>query len=202
MTNSKTVISKLSRILAITGIIVLIIYLTPLIIGISGFRLTNREVNTLNLEAQTVTSRTLPPFNPALPTVNHIKIASIGVDSNIQEAVYNNYEDALKKGIWRVSDFGDPTEANMPTILAAHRFGYLAWTNTFRRKNSFYNLPKVKTGDVVAIYWRQREYIYEVYKTENTKEITDYKADLILYTCENLSGPERFFVYARYISSI
>ena len=65
---------------------------------------------------------------------------------------------------------------------------------------SFYNLPKVKVGDIITIDWQQREYKYGVYKTENGEEITDYSADLILYTCINLSGPERVFVYARLIS--
>ncbi|KKS80793.1 MAG: hypothetical protein UV56_C0008G0001, partial [Candidatus Woesebacteria bacterium GW2011_GWC1_43_10b] len=61
----------------------------------------------------------------------------------------------------------------------------------------FYSLPKLKTGDTVEIIWRQRKYLYEVYKEEEGEEITDYSADLILYTCESLSSPVRIFRYAR-----
>jgi len=138
-----------------------------------------------------------PRFDPSLTREARIAIPAIGVDSTIQESTYENYENALEKGIWRVPDFGTPYERSSPTILAAHRFGYLAWTNIYRRKNSFFNLPKLKEGDTVEIVWRQRRYVYEIYKTGKGEEIEDYSADLILYTCENLDSPVRIFKYAR-----
>ena len=138
-----------------------------------------------------------PRFDASLPLENTIRISSIGVDSEIQESTLEYYEEALKKGVWRVSDFGTPPTRNKPTIVAAHRFGYLAWNNIFRRENSFFNLPKLKEGDTVEIVWRQRKYVYEVYATEETEEISDYSADLILYTCETLSSPIRIYKYAR-----
>jgi sortase (surface protein transpeptidase) len=138
-----------------------------------------------------------PKIDPSLPLEARITIPSIGVDAEIQESTLDNYEDALKKGIWRVPDFGTPYSRNKPTIVAAHRFGYLAWTNIFRRKNSFFNLPKLKEGEIVEIIWRQRRYVYEVYATEEGGEITDYSADLILYTCQSLTSPIRIFKYAR-----
>jgi len=84
-----------------------------------------------------------------------------------------------------------------PTILAAHRFGYLAWSIPYRLKNSFYNLPKLKVGDLVEIDWGQRRYVYEVYAEGKGEEITDYTADLILYTCEAMNSSVRIFRYAR-----
>jgi sortase (surface protein transpeptidase) len=138
-----------------------------------------------------------PRFDPKITKENRLKIPAIGVDTQIQEATAGNFEEALKKGPWRVSDFGTPAERAAPTILAAHRYGYLAWTNTFRRKNSFYNLPKLEKGDTVEVYWKQRRYIYEVYAQDKGDTITDYQADLILYTCEVLNSPVRIFSYAR-----
>ena len=138
-----------------------------------------------------------PRFDPKITKENRLKIPSIGVDTAIQEATAENYEEALKKGPWRVSDFGTPSERSAPTILAAHRYGYLVWTNTFRRKNSFFNLTKLEAGDTVEVYWKQRRYIYEVYGQDKGEKITDYSADLILYTCEVLSSPVRIFSYAR-----
>lgn len=138
-----------------------------------------------------------PRFDASLSLENRIRIPSIGVDTVIQESTLEYYEEALKKGIWRVSDFGTPYTRNKPTIMAAHRFGYLAWTNIFRRENSFFSLPKLKEGDIVEIIWRQRKYVYEVYATEESEKISDYSGDLILYTCETLSSPIRIYKYAR-----
>jgi sortase (surface protein transpeptidase) len=138
-----------------------------------------------------------PRFDASLPLENRIRIPSIGVDTEIQESTLEYYEEALKKGVWRVSDFGTPYTRNKPTIMAAHRFGYLAWTSIFRRENSFFNLPKLKEGDIVEVIWRQRKYVYEVYATEEGEEISNYSADLILYTCEVLNSPVRIYKYAR-----
>lgn len=138
-----------------------------------------------------------PVFDSKLPRETTIKISEIGVDAVINEATLDNYEEALRKGIWRVSDFGTPADKSKPMILAAHRFGYLEWSNLYRRKNSFYNLPKLKTGDQVEIVYKQRKYVYEIYADSRGDEITDYSADLILYTCETLNSKVRIFKYAR-----
>ncbi len=138
-----------------------------------------------------------PEYDPNLPEENRIVISSIGVDTQVEEATAENYEVALRKGVWRVSDFGTPHGREMPTILAAHRYGYLRWNNSYRRENSFFNLPKLNLNDKVEIVWRQRKYVYEIYAQERGEEITDYSADLILYTCESLNSPVRLFKYAR-----
>ena len=199
---------KISRILAVVGIALIIFTYAPSVwywaqsqIGnySTSFALSQTELTKLSVYSNAQKPTTTPAFDPKLSVINHLSIASIGVDTDIQEATLDNYEEALKKGVWRVSDFGAPNETGTPVILAAHRFGYLAWTNLFRHKNSFFNLPKVKTGDTVSIIWRQRKYTYEVYAVGKGTEITDYSADLILYTCENLAGPEREFVYGRLI---
>lgn len=164
---------------------------------VANFQLSQTEVKLLTVTGDTHERTYEPSFDPKLPLTNHLTIPSIGVDTDIQEATYDNYEEALKRGVWRVSNFGAPNGTGKPVILAAHRFGYLAWTNLYRRENSFYNLPKLKIGDTVEIIYQQRKYLYEVYATAKGSEITDYSADLILYTCETLTGPERIFVYAR-----
>jgi sortase (surface protein transpeptidase) len=138
-----------------------------------------------------------PTFDANLPVTNSISIPSVKIKTEIEEAIDQSYEDALRKGVWRVNDFGTPYNRESPTILAAHRFGYLNWSLDFRLHNSFYNLPKVETGDVVEVVWRQRKYVYGVYKKEESKEITDYNADLILYTCEDLTSDMRVIVYAK-----
>lgn len=138
-----------------------------------------------------------PRYDASLPKENMLIIPSLGIETKIGEATYENFEDALKEGVWRAPDFSTPYERSNPTILAAHRYGYLAWSNLFRRKSSFYNLPKLEEGEIVKVIWRQREYTFEVYGTEEGEKISDYSADLILYTCESLNSPERIFKYAR-----
>lgn len=203
---SKTLL-KISRILAYLGIfLILVAYIPSLIFWVQGlggadnFQLSQNEVTSLSVE-NSEGPEYLPPYDPKLPKQNKLTIKAIGVDAVIQEATYDNYEQALKKGVWRVSDFGSPTSTHKSTILAAHRYGYLAWTNSFRRTNSFFNLPKLKVGDVVEIVWQQRKYKYEIYAEGRGEEISDYSADLILYTCESLNGPVRIFKYAKLIKT-
>jgi sortase (surface protein transpeptidase) len=140
-----------------------------------------------------------PPIDPLLGQDSWILIPAIGVKTQIQEAPLADYETALRKGVWRVPDFGDPYSRDKPTILAAHRFGYLAWTNKYRQANSFLSLPKLKLGDKVELIWKQRRYIYQVYGEGEGEEINDYQADLILYTCKFLESPIRIFKYAKLV---
>lgn len=138
-----------------------------------------------------------PRYDATLPQGATLKVPAVGIDTTLQEATRENFEEALKKGVWRANDAGTPYDRSKPTVLAAHRFGYLAWSNIFRRKNSFYNLPKLAVGDTVEIVYKQRKYLYEVYAEGKGEQIGDYTADLILYTCEDLTSPVRIFKYAR-----
>lgn len=141
-----------------------------------------------------ITEPVLPDLDPSLPKENGLIIDKIGVKGEIREG--SDWENILKKGIWRVPDFGTPESTSRPLILAAHRWGYLDWSAAFRQLNSFYNLPKLAVDDTVEVIWNQRPYKYQVYATSTDTKITDYSADLILYTCQMWNSPERFFVYA------
>ena len=141
---------------------------------------------------------TIPPFNPDLPEGYFVLIPKIGVNSPIGDT--KDYRKALLKGTWIVSDYGTPEKDTLPIILAAHRFGYTSWTNEFRNRISFYNLPKTQKGDKISIYWNQREYIYEIYASEESTYISDYTAELILYTCKYFNSPVRIFRYANRVN--
>lgn len=144
-------------------------------------------------EVEEKKERPLPPLDESLPTENMIKVSSIGVDSKIIEN--SDPYKGLLKGTWIVPDFGRPNQNDLPVIIAAHRFGYTSWSSQFRYTSSFYNLPKTKVGDRVQIIWEQRLYEYEVYKIDDNTQITDYDADLILYTCRMYNSPIRVFRY-------
>lgn len=201
-------ISKLAKLMAILGIIFLAISFTPSLWywastsgknTVSGLLYQTAVAQEGETAHQVAVEAYQPRFDPALSISSSLKIPSIGVNTEIYEATKENYEEALKKGVWRASDSGTPFNRTEPTILAAHRFGYLAWSNIFRRQHSFYNLPKLKVGDTVEITYKQRKYLYEVYGESEGEDISDYSADLVLYTCENLNSPVRIFKYARLI---
>jgi len=142
-------------------------------------------------------SNYLPEINENLPQDNWLEIPFIGVRSLIHET--QNPEDALDQGVWLDPAFGVPGEGKT-VILAAHRYGWKWWwKDEYWRYNSFYNLPETEVGDVVEITYGQRKFVYEIYLATEGEEITDFNADLILYTCKYLDSPIRYFRYARLI---
>jgi sortase (surface protein transpeptidase) len=138
-----------------------------------------------------------PPLDTSLPTENRLIVSKLGIDTPIVEEPTERYEEAFRRGVWRVPDFGTSYDRELPMILAAHRFGYLNWSVKYRLANSFYNLPKLQPGGQVEVIWNQRRYIYEIYAQEEGKEISQYTADLVLYTCKFLESDVRIFRYGR-----
>lgn len=137
---------------------------------------------------------TLPPIDLNLPKGNTLLIPSIGVNGPINEGT--DSKKALYKGIWRTPDWGTPEDFTKPTILAAHRFGYIEWSANFRKTNSFTNLPNLKVGDEVIILWNQRKFQYKITAIEEATQISTLRSDLVLYTCKHLKSPIRIVVFA------
>lgn len=168
---------------------------------------TSREITAnaaVELPVAETVSTTQISKDVSLPDGHYLSIPKIGLDTVIWEGALDNYESALRKGVWRVDDFATPDtslgEFDRPVILAAHRFGYIDWSQEYRLKNSFYNLPDLKTGDEIEIVWDKHRYKYQVTKVEEGTEITDYSSDLIMYTCKFLVSPIRIVVYAKLIN--
>lgn len=139
----------------------------------------------------------LPPVDPTLPLQNRLVIEKIGVDTEIGGG--EDWEEALRVGAWREGKLGTP-EDRLPMMVAAHRFGYLAWTNRYRRENSFFNLPKLENGDQVEIIWNQRRFVYEIYEGYTDTQIRGFDFDLMLYTCEVLNSDRRVVRLARWVN--
>lgn len=142
--------------------------------------------------------KTLPEKDISLPDGYYIDIPSVGIYSKI--SVTSKYSDALKVGSWIVPEYGTPEKDALPIIIASHRFGYSNWSREERNKISFYKLPSTKLNDEVYIYWNQRKYIYKIYSLEESTYISDYDADLILYTCKYFNSPVRIFRYAQRVN--
>jgi len=140
----------------------------------------------------------VPPRDETLPEGDWLVVPRIGVRTPLRKTA--NPDEALEKGVWQVPDFGVPGDRTQPMILAAHRFGWQWWwRDEYWKYNSFYNLPETEPGDLIEIISDKRKWIYEIYAGEEGEEITDYHADLILYTCKYLQSPVRHFRYARII---
>jgi len=140
----------------------------------------------------------LPPQDPNLPLGNWLIIPRIGVRTELQATA--DSEKALETGVWMVPEYGRPGAKDKPVILAAHRYGWQWWWKTdYWKYHSFYLLPDLQPGDIVETIVDQRKYTYEIYAGEEGEEISDYFADMILYTCKYLSSPRRHFRYARLV---
>ncbi len=139
-----------------------------------------------------------PVKNPELPEGAWVNIPRIGVYSELIAS--ENPAEALDKGTWLVPDFGRPGDSSQPTIIAAHRYGWdWWWQSDYWKYNSFYLLTETQPGDRVEVIYDQRRWVYEIYDAEEGELITDYSADLILYTCKHLNSPIRHFRYARVV---
>jgi sortase (surface protein transpeptidase) len=160
----------------------------------AGPEATRQQLDPANIDERQ--KRYLPPKNEYLPEGEWVVIPRIGVYT--QRRVTQDPDEALQEGVWQVPDFGEAGDLSKPMILAAHRFGFTWWWNSdYWEYHSFYNLPELEAGDRVEIISDQRRYVYEIYKAEEGDEITDYSADLILYTCKFLNSPVRHVRYAR-----
>ncbi|MGD9129700.1 MAG: hypothetical protein PVJ09_04400 [Candidatus Woesebacteria bacterium] len=139
-----------------------------------------------------------PEFDPNLPIGDWLIIPKIGVRSQLQAT--EEADTALETGIWLVPDYGKPGDRDLPMIVAGHRYGWQWWwKDDYWRYHSFYLLPDLEPGDTIEVISSQRKWVYEIYAGEEGEEISDYEADLIVYTCKHLNSPIRHFRYAKLI---
>lgn len=137
-----------------------------------------------------------PPQNDTYQGGNKVVIPDLFMDQPILEGP-NIY--TANKGIWRLPQSSTP-EKGGNTVLIGHRFLYS------RNPAVFYNLDKLKTGDVIGVYWGNQKYRYQVNeikvvspKQTEVEAPTD-DARLTLYTCTPLwTSKERLVVIAKQI---
>lgn len=130
-----------------------------------------------------------------IPQENRLVVPSINVDIRITEGPDVS---ALLQGGWRRPHTSTP-DSGGNTVIAGHRFLYTSTNASY-----FYNLDKVKTGDPIIIYWKGKEYNYNVTETKQVQatdvEIEDNTPDtrLTLYTCTPLwTAKDRLVVIAK-----
>ena len=127
-----------------------------------------------NLAKSSGSSTTNPP-----PKENRIVIPSISLNEPILES--SNINVITNGGTWRRPSSATPKDNNN-TVIVGHRY----YGNNI---STFYNLDKVKVGQLLAVYWEGQEFLYEVTETKVvTPSTVDIEAptserQLTLYTC-------------------
>ncbi len=127
-----------------------------------------------------------------IPKENTLVIPSM----NLQQQLHEGGEEALNKGIWHMPGSGSPeTGGNM--VLSGHRF-------TYGGPAVLYHMDKVKKGDKIVVYWKQKKHEYKVQNIivvpPTAIEIQDQTKDplLTIYTCTPLvTAANRLVIQAK-----
>lgn len=114
-------------------------------------------------------------------------IPAIGVETRIATD-----ESALDYGGW-VQQTDVATK--LPEVIAVHRFGWENIPTEQKLNQTLYHVDKLKPGDEVNIFWKQKKYSYRIkaiVTATNNPEVG--KNDLLLYTCKFFNSTQRIFV--------
>jgi LPXTG-site transpeptidase (sortase) family protein len=129
---------------------------------------------------------------------NRVLIPAMLLNQPVLEGSVANQYKTLNNGIWHWPNAGSPSTGGN-TVLIGHRFTY---TNP---KGVFYFLNKVSLGDLIGVYWNNKQYLYKVADTEvvpptNTSiENNTARAELTLFTCTPLLLPKDRLVVIAYL---
>jgi LPXTG-site transpeptidase (sortase) family protein len=99
----------------------------------------------------------------------------------------------LRNGVWHRPNSSTPDKGGN-TVFAAHRFTYS------NPRGAFYNLDKLRVGDLLAVVWNHKTYQYTVRESKVVGPHDDYienqtdSAQLTLYTCTPLTLPKNRLV--------
>ena len=119
------------------------------------------------------------------PTVVQDRLVIAGVNINMP-VFLGDTEKTLNKGGWMFPNTSRP-ELGGNSVIFGHRYMYRP-----PKSNTFWNLDKVKVGDMMVLTWKGKEYKYKVFETKIV-EPTDLSvikrtpdAQLTVITCTPL----------------
>jgi sortase A len=129
-----------------------------------------------------------------IPKQNTLVIPRLKLQQQIYESP-TGYP-ALNKGVWRHPG-GRPGQGKN-TVLIGHRF-------TYGGPAVFYHLDKVKPGDKLVLYWKQKKYTYQVEKSfvvppsaTEIQKVEVGRERLTIYTCTPLiTAKNRLVIQAK-----
>lgn len=132
------------------------------------------------------------------PEDNTLLIPGIQVDHRVVEG--GDISVLAADGVWRRPQTSTPDQGGN-TVMVAHRFSY-------SDPATFYHLDKMETGERFAVWWEQKEYVYEVFDISIVQptaiEIEGPTDEPIvtLYTCTPVwTATERLVVKARLVNT-
>jgi sortase A len=127
-----------------------------------------------------------------IPQDNRLVIPQIQLDTQILEGTSPA---TLNNGLWHRPGTGSPSTGGN-TVVAGHRLNYNGVA-------SFFNLDKIKEGDVFMVYWQHKEYAYKVAHILTVSPLNlDVEKNtpdpmITLYTCTPLwTSNERLVIQA------
>jgi LPXTG-site transpeptidase (sortase) family protein len=124
---------------------------------------------------------------------DHLVIPAMLLNQPIYEGPISHQYKTLDKGIWRWPSGSTPDKGGNTTLIG-HRFTYTS------PKGVFYYLNKLKPGDKLGLWWRNKEYIYkvssvrEVPSNDTSIEAKTIDTRLTLFTCTPLWLPKNRLV--------
>lgn len=180
--------------------IILILYLIFLpFYPLVQYKVNNGNENNISQEQKLdIAVKKTEEFKNAFPeseyaiSPNRLIIPKIGVNAPIIESKSSEY--GLSKGAWHMPDSSTP-ENGGNTVITGHRFKYLPPNNL-----TFYLFDKLKTGDVISVIWKEKEYYYTIKETKivpktDTSILGKTKEPILtLFTCHPLFSEENRLV--------
>lgn len=137
-------------------------------------------------------SATHPANHTDIPAANTLVIPKLYLSARINEG---QTLAALRNGVWHRPGTGSP-DSGGNTVIAGHRF-------TYSGQAVFYNLDKLAVGDRAVVFWRGREYDYQISEIKTVGplaseiEAPTQQPVLTLYTCTPLwSAKNRLIIVA------
>lgn len=132
------------------------------------------------------------------PQENTLVIPGIQVDHQVVEGA--DISALAVNGVWRRPQTSTPDKGGN-TVMVAHRFSY-------SDPATFYHLDKMETGERFAVWWEEKEYVYEVFDISVVQptaieiEAPTDEPIMTLYTCTPVwTAAERLVVKARLINT-
>ena len=109
-----------------------------------------------------ISATPVPTPQPVVSTkpavvADHLVIANVNINMPV---FLGDTEKILNKGGWMFPNTSRP-ELGANTVVFGHRYMYRP-----PKSNTFWNLDKVKVGDVMVLYWKGKVYKYKVFETK------------------------------------
>lgn len=131
------------------------------------------------------------------PKDNRLVVPSINLDEPIIEGA--NLGVIGGGGTWRLPHTSNPVDGGN-TVIVGHRWSY-------SDPATFYHLDKISVGERFAIWWQEKEYVYEVFDsrvvpaTELSVEAPSPEPIVTLYTCTPIwTAANRLVIQARLLT--